>query len=51
MCQQKLIASVKMENMNKTKEQLIEEIETLNRRVAELEKSEAERKWAEEYQK
>ena len=48
MCQQKLIASVKMENMNKTKEQLIEEIEALNRRVAELEKSEAEREQAEE---
>ena len=48
MCQQKLIASVKMENMNKTKEKLIEEIEALNRRVAELEKSEAEREQAEE---
>jgi len=44
----KLIASVKMKNMNKTKEQPIEEIGALNRRVAELEKTEAERKQAEE---
>ena len=37
-----------MRDKNKTKEQLITELAELRQRIGELEKSEAERNWAEE---
>ncbi|MDH5202768.1 MAG: PAS domain S-box protein [Nitrospirota bacterium] len=40
-----------MKDENKTKEQLIDELVELRQRISELEKSEAERKWAEEKQR